>query len=79
MYRPKGWIMKQPVAQALEDISKDEVGMARVLTPFEISLFELGADAILDYLTSQEHQDWLDGTDGKSCAGRWVFIPEENK
>ena len=39
--------------------------------------YEAGADAILDYLTSQEHQDWLADTDGRSCAGRWIFLPEE--
>lgn len=45
--RPDGWVFCRPVAQALEDIPKDEYGMVRALTPFEMGLFEAGADAML--------------------------------
>ena len=42
----------------------------------EIS-FGAGADAMLEYLFSQEHQDWLATPEGELCKGKWVFIPVE--
>lgn len=81
MYRPKGWVLKQPVAQALEDIAKDEEGMARILTPFEKELFEAGADAILKALCTDENRiDYIDQhgvKPPKEVKGWLVFIPEE--
>jgi len=39
---------------------------------------ERGADAILEYLSSQKHQDWLATPTGMSCSGKWVFIPDDD-
>ena len=38
--------------------------------------FEAGADAIVTYLLSQKHQDWLATEEGESASGTWVFIPD---
>ena len=39
--------------------------------------YEAGADAMLEGLKSQAHQDFLALHEGETCKGRWVFIPEE--
>lgn len=41
------------------------------------STFEAGADAMLEGLLSQKHQDWLATCEGEALAGRWVFIPTD--
>ena len=68
MYRPGEWDAEKGAHIALRDNN----------TWFEdehTACYEAGADAIVRHLLSQEHQDWLD-TEGMSCRGRWVFIPE---
>jgi len=44
----------------------------------DYEVYELGADAILEYLSSQKHQDWLATPEGESCSGKWVFIPDDD-
>ena len=72
MYRPKNWgrrvggIIKnrEPV------FASDRLRENRFMV-------EAGADAMLEALESQEHQDWLATPEGESCSGRWIFIPDE--
>ena len=42
----------------------------------EFQIYEASADAMLEYLSSQKHQDWLATPEGMSCSGKWVFIPD---
>lgn len=39
--------------------------------------YEVGADAMLQHLFSQEHQNWLATPEGEASDGRWTFIPED--
>ena len=39
--------------------------------------FEIGADAMLVYLKSQEHEDWLATEEGQNSKGAWYYIPDE--
>ena len=41
-------------------------------------IYEAGAEAMLKYLSSQKHQDWLATPEGESCSGKWVFIPDDD-
>ena len=83
MYRPEGWPLKQPVALALEDIAKDDVGAVRVLMPFEKQLFEDGADAMLEGLKDSRdaYSPYSEGLKQRIQnhgfgKGWLVFIPE---
>ncbi len=65
MWRPEGW--ENPHSEEYD------------AQPHRAVVFERGADAILEGLRSQSHQDWLATPEGESCKGRWVFLPEELK
>ena len=68
MYRPKKW----------KGYHCEELCIECDTNPVDCNKhFEAGADAMLEYLFSQEHQDWLATLEGETCRGRWVFIPDE--
>ena len=69
MWRPKNWKNINP--------EYGEVTTNDYLYAISVS-FEAGADAMLEYLLSQKHDDWLGTEEGESYSGRWRFIPKEN-
>ncbi len=73
MYRPEGWENPHPaIASGLptNDWCYSQYDLA--------DAYEAGVNAILTYLLSQEHQDWLATAEGEQAKGQWVFIPEES-
>ena len=68
MWRPEGWKNPFPIEAENNPDSAYAIGRRS---------FEAGADAMLERLKSQAHQDWLATPAGESAKGKWVFIPDE--
>ncbi len=58
-WRLEGWVLEQPIAQALSKTKKDSWGWVRMLTPFERELFEAGADAMLEALNKEAENETI--------------------
>jgi len=70
-WRPEGWENKYDKTPWHTDVDWQQEDVAIG--------FEAGADAMLEALKGQGHQNWLASIEGENCQGKWVFIPDEEQ